>query len=654
VTYSGLELYNKERLMDLKRKISRKESRKMTKIYLSLFFILLFEAGVYAQEDIVDFESDCWVLKDAEIVQYMGRKCLMGYAFLKDVGFGDGVIEVDVAVSDNRRRSYPGIIFRIQSETNYERFYVRPHRAPLYPDALQYTPVINGIAGWQLYNGEGFTAGVNAIPAKEWVHIKMEILGKQARVYIGDAEKPALVITDLKHGISKGTVGLFGPRDRSAYFSNFQYRIDNSLKFAPPPKIEMPPGIISEWQLSQTFKISQIDRGHHPDEQEIPEIEWQKVNSEPSGLVDIARYVRRIGREPDCILAKTSIYSDKDQIKKLLLGYSDEVSLFLNGRLLFYGNSSYQLRDPSFLGIIGLNDAVFLPLRKGENELLLMVAESYGGWGFMCQDGTAVFHHEIVKHLWDTDSDFKIPESVAYDSARDVIYVSNYDGYNPSTNEGKQFISKVSMDGKIEELKWVTGLFNPTGLAVFKDKLFVVERRNLVEIDIPSARIMKRHPVPQPGFLNDIAIDTSGSMYISDSARHVIYKFFDGKFEEWLKAAQIRNPNGLHVHKNKLIVGNNGDNCLKSVNLETKEIIKIVNLGPGIIDGIKTDKDGNCIVSHWEGKVYRITPSGQITKLLDTTVPEFNCADLEFITEKDLVVIPTFMKNKVAAYKLSR
>ncbi|UCC39339.1 MAG: SMP-30/gluconolactonase/LRE family protein [Candidatus Aminicenantes bacterium] len=625
----------------------------MKKIQLSLFIILLFAAVVYAQEEVIDFESDRWVLKNAEIVQYMDRKCLMGYAVLKDLEFQNGIIEVDIAISDNRKRSYPGIIFRVQSDTDYERFYVRPHRAPLYPDALQYTPVINGIAGWQLYNGEGFTSRTN-IPAKAWVHLKMEIHGKQARVYIGKAKKPALVITDLKHGISKGTVGLFGPRDRTAYFSNFKYKVDSNLEFTPPPKIEMPPGIISEWQISQAFKVSQIDREQHPSEQELPEIKWRKVTSEPSGLVDIARYVRRIGREPDCVLAKTGFYSGEDQVKKLLFGYSDEVSIFLNGSLLLRANSSYQLRDPSFLGIVGLNDAVYLPLRKGENELLLMITEAFGGWGFMCQDGTAVFQHESVKKLWMTDSSFKIPESVAYDAERNVLYVSNYDGYNPSTNEGKQSISKVSMDGKIEELKWVTGLFNPTGLKVFKDKLFVVERRNLVEIDIPSEKILKRHPVPKPRFINDIGIDKSGNIYISDSGKHVIYKFFNGKFEEWLKSSAIRNPNGLHVYKNTLIVGNNGDNCLKSVNLETKEIKEIVNLGAGIIDGIGTDKEGNYIVSHWNGKVYRITPEGRVTKLLDTTVPEYNCADLEFITEKNLVVVPTFMKNRVIVFKLSR
>jgi hypothetical protein len=31
------------------------------------------------------------------------------------------------------------------------------------------------------------------------------------------------------------------------------------------------------------------------------------------------------------------------------------------------------------------NDAVYLPLKKGSNELMLAVSELGGGWGFICQ-----------------------------------------------------------------------------------------------------------------------------------------------------------------------------------------------------------------------------------------------------------------------------
>ncbi|NIM91571.1 MAG: hypothetical protein GTO17_11560 [Candidatus Aminicenantes bacterium] len=630
--------------------MKKKRSDILRIIFLFFFLLIAISITSSAQDEVIDFESERWVKVDAEVVDHMGRQSLMGIAYLKDVEFENGIIEVDIAVDG--RRSYPGINFRIQSLENHERFYIRPHRSPLYPDALQYMPVFNGVGCWQLYNGEGYTAGTNIL-TNEWIHLKMEISGRQARVYLGDTEQPALVINDLKHGVSKGGIGLHGPKDRTAFFSNFKYRIDNTLKFDPPHEIETPPGMITEWQLSQAFDATQINTEHYPTQEELDEARWQKVSTEPSGMANISRYVKFSRTHPEFIMAKATISSNRDQMKKFFFGYSDAISIFLNGEILFIGNSAYRSRDPSFLGIIGLYDAVHLPLKKGENELLLLITESFGGWGFMFRDGTAVFHHENVKKAWDTAKALRMPESAAYDPVRDVIYVSNYDGYNRSRKEGKQFISKVAMNGKIEELRWVEGMFNPTGLAIFQDRLYAAEIRNLVEIDINSGQIVNRYPAPGSIFLNDTAVDKSGNVYISDSAKHVIYKYSDGIVEEWLKGEEIRNPNGLHVHMNHLIIGNNGDGCLKSVDLADKKITTLVKLGPGIIDGIKTDKDGNFLVSHWHGKLYRITQEGKITKLLDTTAPEINEADFEYIPEKNLFIIPTFFDNRIVAYKIT-
>jgi sugar lactone lactonase YvrE len=623
-----------------------KKRNRLKAMNVLFLFVLLFCLRVGAQEGIIDFDSDRWVKAGAQVVKHLDRKSLMGTAYLKDVEFENGIIEVDIAVTG--ARSYPGINFRIQSPENYEHFYIRPHRAGLYPDALQYTPYINGMTCWQLYNGDGYTAGA-MIPENKWIHVKLEVMGKQARVYLNNGAQPAMVITDLKHGISKGTIGLGGPTDKTAYFSNFKYKVDNYLKFDPPPDIETPPGMYTEWQLSQTFKLSQIDPDRYPNDQELSEIKWQTVKSEPSGLVNIARYNKRTGREPDCVFAKTIIHSDKDKVLEFKFGYSDAIVIFFNGHILFTGNSAYTQRDPSFLGIVGLFDSVHMPLKKGENEVLLLIAEVFGGWAFICQDGDAVFLHKCIKKMWENTSDFKMPESVVYDADRDVLYVSNFDGYGLS---GRQFISKVSMDGKIKNLEWVTGLSKPTGMTIFKDKLYVVERGNLVEIDLKTGEVRKRYPIPQPTFPNDVTVDQSGNFYISDSSKSVIFKLSNGTFEEWLNGGEISRPNGLLVHKNQLIVGNNGDNCLKAVNLADKKISTIVNLGKGIIDGIKTDKEGNYLVSHYEGKVYRITPSGQVTKLLDTSVPPIRTADFEYIIGKNLFIIPSLEGNRVVTYQL--
>jgi sugar lactone lactonase YvrE len=600
-------------------------------------------------QDTLDFGSERWVMANAEVIEFMGRSCLIGTAYLKDVEFENGVIEVDVAVTG--ARSYPGLIFRMQSPLNYERFYIRPHRAPYYPDALQYTHVVNGVASWQLCQGEGFTA-LAEIPENKWIHLKMEISGNQARIYLEDMEHPALVIPNLKHGDSKGTIGLMGPRDRTAFFSRFSYRKDNTLEFNSPLKIETPLGMIMEWELSQAFKATEIDGDVYPDESIRRKIEWKRIHPEPTGLVDVCRFARRSPGGPDLVFARTSIIADKEETKKYLFGYSDQVSIFLNGRVLFAGNSAYQSRDPSFLGAVGLFDAVFLPLEKGENELLFVLEETFGGWGFMCQDGTAVFQADRLDKLWKTEKSFKIPESIVIDAVRDCFYVSNYDGYTPSNNKGIQSVSKVTLDGKGLNLKWASGLNNPTGMIISGDRLFVVERRNLVEIDLDSGQIVKRYPVPQPVFLNDVAADSSGNLYISDSNKHVIYRFSDGVIAEWIKDEAIKNPNGLHVLGKRLIVGNNGDNCVKAIHLESKKIVTITNLGPGIIDGIQSDTQGNLFVSHWEGKIYRISPEGEVEKLLDISVPKTNIADFAYFEDRGLIVIPTFTCNKVLAYLL--
>jgi hypothetical protein len=86
------------------------------------------------------------------------------------------------------------------------------------------------------------------------------------------------------------------------------------------------------------------------------------------------------------VYAKTNIESDRDQVKKLYFGYSDDVSAFLNGQILYRGRSAQYFRDPGFLGIVNPeNDAIYLPLKKGSNELLLAVSELGGGWGFNCR-----------------------------------------------------------------------------------------------------------------------------------------------------------------------------------------------------------------------------------------------------------------------------
>lgn len=309
----------------------------------------------------------------------------------------DAVIDVDVATPASR--GFFGIQFRIANDgANAEWVYLRQHKSG-YPDAMQYTPVLNTGANWQIYNGPGFTGAVD-IPKDVWFHLRLEVAGAQAKFYVKDMDKPALVMNDLKSGVRKGQVALH-VLTGATYFSNFEIRTTPEAAWERrlPP---MPAGTLTKWSLSPAYDAlaRNLELPLMPSENQA--IRWQDVEAEPPGFVVMYRYraaphlnvsfaadfSKRLEPQPGMkvVYARTSIDSDRDQVKKLYIGYSDDVSVFLNGNILFRGRSAQNFRDPGFLGIVNPeNDAVYLPLKKGSNELMLAVSELGGGWGFICR-----------------------------------------------------------------------------------------------------------------------------------------------------------------------------------------------------------------------------------------------------------------------------
>ena len=349
----------------------------------------------------VPADSPRWIMEgQAKALEYQGRKSLFldgGAAVLNDLEMRDGVVDVDVATPASR--GFFGIQFRIANEgANAEWVYLRQHKSGL-PDALQYTPVLNTGANWQIYNGEGFTGAVD-IPKDVWFHLRLEVVGAQAKFYVKDLNKPMLVMNDLKSGVQKGQVALY-VLTGATYYSNFEIRTkpDAPWDRRLPP---MPPDTLTKWSLSPSYDALERNLERPLSRSEIRGMRWEDVEAEPPGFVVVYRYreaphpkvsfqgdfSKRLEPQPGMkvVYARTRIDSDRDQVKRLSIGYSDDVSVFLNGRILYRGRSAQGFRDPGFLGIVNPeNDAVYLPLKKGGNELLLAVSELGGGWGFICR-----------------------------------------------------------------------------------------------------------------------------------------------------------------------------------------------------------------------------------------------------------------------------
>jgi len=602
------------------------------------------------------FESEDWTITSGAIVDHLGRMALAGSAILKDVDFTDGVIEVDIAMDG--RRCFPGIIFRAESETDTEIFYVRPHRPKNYSHALQYTPRFRGLTGWQLYSGPGFTAGGD-IPLERWVHVKLEVQGSRARIYFDDMEEPALVVSDLRRGTTGGFIGVTGPPDGRVHFSNFSFSSDETLDFGPLPIRAVSRAGLTAWELSQPIAPPRINRDLSPHEQDLGEVEWHRVTADRSGLVDVARFLKDQPQLPQCVLARTAIAVERPERRKLLFGYSDEISVFLNGELLFRGDSAFKVRDSEFMGVVGLNDAVILDLNKGKNELLFVVTESFGGWGFMARTESLrtdpVLLAEGVMKSWELADGLMMPESAVWEPKRGHFYVSNI---NPAGAAGfgeQGFISRIDVTGQVLEMQWITGLRGPTGVAVLDDHLYAVERTGVAVIDLDGAEIVQRHLIEsEGGFLNDIAVDSDGTLFVSDSSLGAIYRVKNGEAELWLRNGAIAGANGLVVQGDRLIATTMGSESLVSINLETAKIESIVDLRPFGGDGITADGTGAYLVSDFNGLLLRVTPTGDRDVLIDTRDVGISLTDFAFAPEHGLVVIPTLRGNSVMAFKLNQ
>ena len=258
-----------------------------------------------------------------------------------------------------------------------------------------------------------------------------------------------------------------------------------------------------------------------------------------------------------------------------------------------------------------------------------------------------IFQSDMLVKQWETPQTLSIPESVCYDSASGLLYVLNING-KPIEKDENGFISTLGLDGKIQELKWVSGLDAPKGMGIFNGILYVTDIDRVAAIDIKNKSIRKFYEFPEAKFLNDIAIDQSGAVYISDMNSTRIYRIYQERAEVWLDDPLLTNPNGLFADNDQLLIG-----CNKVIMAGTRD--KKINPyldQTGGIDGLEATGHGQYIFSDWSGRVYMVGTDKKIEKILDTTPAGINAADIEYIPDLHLLLVPTFGDNRIVAYQL--
>lgn len=247
--------------------------------------------------------------------------------------------------------------------------------------------------------------------------------------------------------------------------------------------------------------------------------------------------------------------------------------------------------------------------------------------------------------LWETADSLMTNESVLFDDATGTIYVSNIEGQDPLGKDGKGSIGIISKEGKIVNPAWVSGLNAPKGMAISNGKLYVTDIDEFVEIDIATAKVSNKWKVEGAQFLNDVAAH-NGTVYFTDMTTGKVHAYADGAISTISEGNE--SINGIAVATDGTIYGLDASG-LKKWNADGTTTVLNTNVTGG--DGLVILGDGNFIASRWQGEIWFANDSTQ-TLMLDTKAAESNTADIGYNAAEMVVYVPTFFKNKVAAYKL--
>lgn len=252
-----------------------------------------------------------------------------------------------------------------------------------------------------------------------------------------------------------------------------------------------------------------------------------------------------------------------------------------------------------------------------------------------------------LEKLWETDAKLFDLESAIFDKNNNVIYVTNINGHWLKPN-GKGFISKVDLNGKIINHKWIDAIDGPTGTALCKNKLFVADFNKVLEIDIKKGIILQKHIIDGTERINDLTMTKDGTIYGTGTKSGKLFALKNGKINS------IKNdlnwPNGVLVENENILIGL-GDKSIKKYNLQTNKT-SILTKGISNPDGIVAIGNGDYLVSSWEGLIHYVKKNGDKKIILNTSKQGINAADITYIPSKKMLLVPAMLKHTLIAYTL--
>ena len=264
--------------------------------------------------------------------------------------------------------------------------------------------------------------------------------------------------------------------------------------------------------------------------------------------------------------------------------------------------------------------------------------------------------------LWSVGIGIETPESAYVDPRSGDVYVSIIAGM-PGEKDGNGRIAKITGDGRTTNAMWADGMNAPKGLRSHEGTLWTADIDEIIGIDMATGKQSSKVKVKGAGFLNDVAVGSDGTVYVSDMMGNKIYALKGGKLSVFAEGEELlEHPNGLLVDGESLVVGGWGSKPkedfttdvkgrLFKLNLKTKLKTTITPEPAANIDGLESDGSGGYIISDYlAGKIIHVSADGRM-KTLTTFEP--STADIGYIPAQKRLLVPHMNQNKITAYDIS-
>lgn len=362
--------------------------RVLVVVFLFVITALPVTSAQQAAERLAAPEAPGWIVEgagragDVKTETFLGREALWlkngSHAIRSGVKLIDGTIEFDLAPMDGG--DFVALVFRRASLANHENIYLRPRTSGRFM-AAQYAPRMNGSSTWQLY--PEFAARTDW-PRNAWTHVRVEIHGSQLEVFVGGSNDPLISVPRLRHASTEASEVAFWsrvndrPTEWAAALSNIQIRPAASAAARTSPAAP-PATFVTNWQVAGPLAASSDEVRSIPDK-----LEWSGIGVEESGLVNLnSRFAARAQAGRFTAFLRTSLTATAAGRQLAGIGYSDDVTVFVNGVPVYSGVNGWNTRIPELQSFVDARwERVWLPLVAGRNEIVLAVTDDQRfGWG---------------------------------------------------------------------------------------------------------------------------------------------------------------------------------------------------------------------------------------------------------------------------------